>query len=135
VVFRDVSYEDLFTDDVIGGTIRTHWLALGGPTGFLGLPLTEELPCIDGVGGHNRFDGGVIFWSPPTGAWEVHGAILDRWGALGFERSYLGYPESDENALTDPLTGKTIRYSRFERGTIFWSDGVVFELPDSVTRH
>lgn len=50
-----------------------------------------------------------------TGAHEVHGAILDLWASLGFERSRLGYPTSDE---TDMPGG---RVSHFEHGQIRWT--------------
>jgi hypothetical protein len=135
VVFRDVNYREIFTEAYIRGAIRDHWEALGGPAGFLGLPLTEELTCVDGKGRFNRFEGGVIYFLPSTGALEVHGAILRRWAALGYERSYLGYPTSDEAPWTNPFDGTTGRVSRFERGSIIWTDNTIIELPDVVVSH
>ena len=38
-----------------------------------------------------------FYWTPQTGAHEVHGAIRALWSTLGLERSYLGYPLSDEH--------------------------------------
>jgi uncharacterized protein with LGFP repeats len=40
------------------GDIRAKWVALGGPSSFLGQPLTDELPPPDGVGRFNHFRGG-----------------------------------------------------------------------------
>ena len=134
VEFRDIFYQDLFTEDYVKGAIRSHWEFLGGPTSFLGLPLTEELTCSDGSGKFNRFDGGVIYFSPANGAFEVHGAILDRWAALGFEKSYLGYPQSDEYDWDDPFTEGPARISRFENGSIVWVEGKIVELPDTITK-
>ena len=34
-----------------------------------------------------------------TGAHEVHGAIRDKWAAMGFESSFLGYPTTDEQDI------------------------------------
>jgi uncharacterized protein with LGFP repeats len=45
----------------------------------------------------NRFQGGSICWTPHTGAHEVHGGIRQKWTDMGWERSRLGYPLSDEN--------------------------------------
>ncbi|GAB16036.1 hypothetical protein ARGLB_105_00010, partial [Arthrobacter globiformis NBRC 12137] len=36
--------------------------------------------------------GASIYWSPKTGAHEVHGAIRAKWAALGWEKGPLGYP-------------------------------------------
>lgn len=133
VEFRDVFYQDLFTEDYIKGAIRDHWELLGGPISFLGLPTTEELTCADGTGKFNQFDGGVVYFSPSTGAFEVHGAILDRWSALGFETSYLGYPISDEHDWTDRVSGRTGRVSQFQNGSIVFIDGNIIEMPDTIT--
>jgi uncharacterized protein with LGFP repeats len=78
--------------------------------------LTDETTTPDGIGRFNHFQGGSIYWTPATGAHEVHGAIRDRWASLGWERSRLGYPTSDE--LVWAGTG---RVSRFQGGSIYWS--------------
>jgi hypothetical protein len=46
----------------------------------------------------------------------VHGAIRDKWSALGWERSFLGYPVTDELATPGPA-----RFSRFQGGAIHWT--------------
>jgi hypothetical protein len=99
------------------GAIRDKWLALGGPQSFLGQPLTDELGTPDGIGRFNHFQGGSIYWTPTTGAHEVHGAIRDKWEAIGWERSFLGYPISDE--MNTP-NGQG-RVSQFQHGNITWS--------------
>jgi uncharacterized protein with LGFP repeats len=132
---------DIYWDSSIGahevhGDIRQHWNGFSGAAGFLGFPLTDETGTADGVGRFNRFEGGVIYWTANTGAFEVHGAILDRWSALGLERSYLGYPTSDEGAGTIPYPLPVPgRINSFQFGKIGWSSttGVV-EIPDSVTQ-
>ena len=97
------------------GSIYNKWVALGGSSGFLGFPTTNETSTSDGVGRYNDFQGGSIYWKSTTGAREVHGSIRSRWKALGAERSYLGYPTSDEFAISGG------RRSNFERGYITWS--------------
>ncbi len=131
VVFRDIPADDLFPTTVVGGAIRVKWKALGGGASFLGAPLTPELPCADGVGRFNLFEGGVIYFTPASLCFEVHGGILDTWNRLGAEQSWLGYPVSDEGPWADP-SGKRGRISTFERGAIAWLNGPIL-LPQSMT--
>lgn len=99
----------------VQGAIRTRWGQTGYERSPLGYPRTNETRTPDGVGRFNHFQGGSIYWSPGTGAWNVQGAILARWRALGWERSYLGYPTSGE---LDIPGGKR---SNFQRGYITWN--------------
>jgi hypothetical protein len=97
------------------GAIRDRWAALGWERGFLSYPLSDELPTPDGVGRFNHFQGGSVYWTPQTGAHEVHGAIRSRWAELGWERSFLGYPVSDESGST------ANRFNNFQGGSIRWT--------------
>jgi uncharacterized protein with LGFP repeats len=99
----------------VHGAIRLKWASLSGSRNFLDYPLTDETGTPDGRGRYNHFQGGSIYWTPQTHAHEVHGAIRDKWASMGWERSFLGYPKSDEKATRDGG-----RYSVFEGGSIFW---------------
>lgn len=99
------------------GVIYQKYVALGRESGFLGYPLTDETGTPDGVGRFNRFQSGMIYWTPSTGAHEIHGAILDLWSSLGFERSSLGYPLTDESPAPDGVG----RFNAFQNGPIYWS--------------
>jgi uncharacterized protein with LGFP repeats len=101
----------------VHGDIRVKWAQLGGTRGFLGFPITDELPTPDGRGRFNHFEGGCIYWKYETHAHEVHGAIKDKWASLGWERGRLGYPISDEKGTRD---GR-VRFSDFEGGRISWT--------------
>jgi hypothetical protein len=101
----------------VHGGIRAKWLQLGGALGFMGYPTTDELGTADGVGRFNHFtgsSGSSIFWSPSTGAHEVHGGIRAQWAAMNWERGPLGYPISDEYAVPGG------RESDFQRGRLIW---------------
>ena len=63
----------------------------------------------------HHFQGGSVYWSPATGAHEVHGAIRDRWAELGWENSALGFPTSDEYGIDGG------RRSDFQNGSITWT--------------
>jgi uncharacterized protein with LGFP repeats len=99
------------------GAIEQHYYDLGGPAGFLGAPQTGELPTPDGVGRFTHYEYGSIYWTPATDAWEVHGRIRDLWAGLGWERSFLGYPVTDEL----PTPNGRGRFNHFQGGSIYWS--------------
>lgn len=89
------------------GLIRDHWGALAWETGVLGYPTTDELPCPDLRGRFNHFRNlgtqtdGSIYWHPSVGAHSVRGGIRSLWSALGWERSVIGYPTTDETRTPD----------------------------------
>lgn len=97
------------------GEIYQKWVKLGGIA--WGRPSTEEMTTPDGVGRYHHFNSGTasIYWTPETGANAIWGDIRKRWSELGWERSYLGYPTSDE---TDFPEGG--RANSFQHGDIFW---------------
>ena len=103
----------------VHGLIRARWASLGWERSFLGYPLTDETATPDTIGRYNHFQGGSIYWSPSTGAWEVHGSIRGKYLALGWERSFLGYPLTNENTTPDGIG----RYNHFQGGSIYWSPG------------
>jgi hypothetical protein len=111
---------------VVQEAIRAKWLSLGANTGFLGLPLTDELTTPDGRGRYNHFVGGSIYWTPEWGAFEVHGLIRQAWADLRWEQGFLGFPVSDEEALPGSNGG---RYSLFEHGIVTWEPGQAKATP------
>ncbi len=123
---------------VVHGAILGRYLALGGPAGILGFPLTDETAGSDGVGRFNNFSGyGSIYWTPSSGAWSIHGSIRDHWKALGAERGPLGYPTSDETATADGIG----RYNTFNGGggsggSIYWTPSIgVWSIHGSIRDH
>ncbi|WP_073490003.1 RICIN domain-containing protein [Streptoalloteichus hindustanus] len=86
--------------------------------GPLGYPLNEAAATSDGVGRYINFSqgGGGIYWHPATGAHLVYGAIRGKWNELGAEKSYLGYPTTDEFDLPKG------RRNVFQGGRIDWSN-------------
>jgi uncharacterized protein with LGFP repeats len=85
----------------IHGDIWAKYRALGGPSSVLGYPVTDETGTPDGVGRFNHFaNSGSIYWTPTAKAWSIHGAIRAMWASMGWERSRLGYPLSDEFGIS-----------------------------------
>ncbi|HEV8563223.1 MAG TPA: PQQ-dependent sugar dehydrogenase [Actinophytocola sp.] len=98
---------------VING-IRAKYAAYGWELSFLGYPTSDETSR-DGYGTYNHFQGGSIFWSPATGVHSVVNGIRAQYAQLGWERSYLGYPTSDEFAVPGGAR------SNFRNGYITWN--------------
>ncbi|TYP89871.1 hypothetical protein [Blastococcus xanthinilyticus] len=96
----------------VRGWVRNTWSQMGAERGFLGYPTSDEIPLPGGAGVEARFQGGRIWSSVATGAREVHGAILERYLALGGPASPLGLPTSNEEAVPGG------RRSTFQNGTI-----------------
>lgn len=98
----------------VSGAIAARWNALGGAGGILGAPKGPEQQF--GQFASIRwqpFNGGNIFWSAATGAWEMYGAIFQRWwGGAG----NIGLPTGGEE--NGPYPGS--RWQRFQNGRIYW---------------
>jgi uncharacterized protein with LGFP repeats len=106
----------------VHGSIREKYKALGWERPnpkrgwWLGYPITDELPTPDGIGRFNHFQGGSIYFHPDTGVHEIHGAIRDKWASMDWERSFLGYPLSDERPMDDGQGA----VQDFQGGRIYW---------------
>ncbi|WP_172421921.1 LGFP repeat-containing protein [Enemella evansiae] len=101
----------------IYGAIRSKYDSFGGLRSRLAFPLAGEFCGLQGGGCGQRFKGGLIYWSPASGAHPVYGAIGERYRELGYERGKLGYPTSDEFCgLKDGGCAQ-----RFQGGLLYWS--------------
>lgn|GEM_PF-2939799 len=110
---------------IVWGLVGKRWLEIGREQ--FGYPVTNELTFPDG-GKYNTFRAmhlaghpeASIVWKPGAPvAWEVYGAIRDKWLSMGGPGSSLGYPIQKELAA-DAGEG---RYQLFERGSISWHPG------------
>jgi LGFP repeat len=114
---------------VVYGAIHGHYTQFGNLTDpghqpWIGLPASDEQnvdPLDPGAGQRvSNFDGGDIYWSAATGAWEMHGAILQQWTAAGGFRPGMGLPTTDETSTPDNRG----RFNRFQGGgAIYWTSG------------
>lgn len=107
----------------VRGAIAAAYRAGGGPTGSMGLPLTDEVAVGDSVGSYNDFSGAnspSVYWSPASGAHVILGGIKATWLSMGGARGQLGYPTTDELATADGVG----RYNTFNgpaAPSIYWS--------------
>jgi uncharacterized protein with LGFP repeats len=75
---------------VSGAFLGLHG-SLGYENGCLRYPTSQELPSRDG-GVYQRFQGGVAYWSPTTGAHALCGAFLDAYASTGYPSAPFSYP-------------------------------------------
>ena len=90
----------------------------GTDAGKLGLPITEEKRTVGG-GVYQQFKGGIIYWTPATGAHATLGAIRSTYAQYGAERYTMGFPTSGE--ITVKNAGASFVYQTFEHGMIAWN--------------
>ncbi|WP_346619993.1 N-acetylmuramoyl-L-alanine amidase [Blastococcus montanus] len=102
---------------VVRGSILSIWRARGGTAGPLGFPTTSDAWTSDGRGAFVRFQGGDVYWSPPTGTQVVRGGILDTWLETGGAPGPLGFPTTSDAATAD---GRGF-FVRFQGGDVYWS--------------
>ncbi|ABS04492.1 LGFP repeat-containing protein [Kineococcus radiotolerans] len=81
---------------VVSGSLRDGWARLGWEKGWLGYPSSEAID-LDRGGAVQRFQGGLVYRAPATDSSAgavvaLHGAVLNRFAADGWERGALGYP-------------------------------------------
>ena len=102
----------------VHGLILKKWGVFHYQNGLLGFPTTDESSTPGGR--YNIFQRGVILFKLDTSeAFEIHGAIHQKYEDLDSERGVLGFPTSDERT-----TASFGRFSQFERGSIYWKPSV-----------
>jgi uncharacterized protein with LGFP repeats len=95
----DIWWSPTTGPQLVAGEILRTWLALGGPGGTLGFPVTSDAPTADRRGYVVRFQGGDVWWSPVTGARAVTGGLAAAYHARGGSSSTLGFPTSHTYTL------------------------------------
>ncbi|WP_432543089.1 CAP domain-containing protein [Kineococcus sp. SYSU DK002] len=100
---------------VVRGAVRDRWAATGWENGWLGYPTGQEFNVRDGVA--QRFQGGIVYWSPATGAHALGGAVLDAYRAAGYENGPLGFPTTTATSLP---AGS---YAHFQHGSVYSGPG------------
>ena len=96
--------------------IRLRWQDMGQTASVLrGQTMAERDGARGGrVAGYER---GYLLYTAATGVHAVVGAIARRYAETGLDESVLGYPTSEDRPVGDGVG----RYSRFERGVIYWT--------------
>ncbi|MFG6445031.1 hypothetical protein ACFXQA_07115 [Microbacterium sp. P07] len=95
------------------GAILTYWQSMKSEKSSLGYP-TSSLKCgLDAGGCYQDFQGGLVHWTPTTGAHATQGAILRAWAAANYEHGRYGYPIADQTCTSAGACSQ-----RFQGGTL-----------------
>ncbi|MFC9764443.1 LGFP repeat-containing protein [Rhodococcus jostii] len=95
----------------IGGLIGDKWGQKGWEGGFLGYPKTDEIKLSKYGGAFNDFTGGMIYWSPDTGAHSIGGVILKNGRPPGTRMGITGTPR-----VTNTITmAERLKISKLQR--------------------
>ncbi|GAB3708926.1 M15 family metallopeptidase [Mariniluteicoccus flavus] len=111
----------------VRGAIRERWHTVGAEGGALGAPTSDEF---EGQRARvNRFERGLIIWTPASGAHPVLGALLDEYARRGWEGGDLGAPTSGEWRF-DGGWGQD-----FQNGRLLFHDNGTFRTQVSVNAY
>jgi len=112
------AYADPQSDAV--AAIDAAWDAAGGDNSSLGAREGDVYAAGTGFG--QNFSGGAIFFTPDSGAHIMHGAILEKYRALGGpESSDLGFPVIDEGPGRIDGDSRNSIFSAPDQPVIFWT--------------
>ncbi|MET4703229.1 hypothetical protein [Frigoribacterium sp. UYMn621] len=101
------------------GPLSELFESTGGPPGTLGWPTTPGYyDSANGSGTQQQFQKGTIFWSASGGAHALYAPMLTSYQSLGGQQGALGWPISDEYAVTANDGGKA---QGFQNGSLYWS--------------
>ncbi len=108
------------------GEIYVKYVKLDAEKGLLGLPISEEIKMTHQDYLHQGkkviFEGGTIYWSFETGAFEVHGNIRQKYESLLSAGEKIGYPTSDVLSVINQNGNVTRgKLSNFEYGNIYYT--------------
>lgn len=101
---------------VSAGAIRTAYAASGYEIGRLGYPTSNENTGLINGGVYQMYQGGVIYWSPASGAHISSDGIRSIYASTGYERGRLGYPTSNEYVTSPGHVSQN-----YQGGAIKWS--------------
>ena len=91
------------------------------------MPLSDEYDVPGGKA--QNFTGGNIYWSAASGAHEIHGAILNKFVAVGGSAA-IGFPTTDEQNVSGVTGG---RENQFTNGRIYWHGSIgAFEVRGAI---
>jgi hypothetical protein len=111
------------------GRIGVLYERMGGTTGDLGFPVSNETEAASGGAGYRlcqRFEGGTIYWWNEYGAVAETGAVASLLDEDDAVREQLGFPVSSPQPL-HPSSDDVIQF--FERGAVTVTAGEVERWP------
>ena len=74
--------------------VHQAWVAEGYENGWMGYPTSPSVCGIKDGGCWQLFQGGLVMYSPTTGAQTMRPSIHTAWVSQGYENGWLGFPTS-----------------------------------------
>lgn len=108
------------------GAIRSYWITWGAETGRMKYPTTDLVCGLVNGGCRQEYQGGAMYWSPATGAFDMGGAFLTTWRGFGGENSNFGYPTGGETWINGYQTRQNFQNGRY----LLWNN-----TTGTVTQH
>ena len=108
---------------ILGSQINYKWEQLGGVSGVLGFPTTDETTISDGKFCH--FVNGSIYYNTKRvlGPYCVRKQVRDEWERQNWERGPLGWPMSD----TESPNSSSLK-NKFQGGTLTWTSPNAYSI-------
>ncbi|WP_448626974.1 hypothetical protein [Geodermatophilus sp. URMC 64] len=102
----------------VSGSFQSRYFALGSDNSALGFPTRGQRCGLRNGGCYQAFENGNLYSLPgaPVRA-VVASPVMSRWGALGWENGWLGYPVGDTRCGL--VNGGC--FQAFQGGSIYWS--------------
>ncbi len=98
---------------VVPRVLATRYAEIGGPASPLGWPIGDTVCATDTCS--QAFQGGGLYWTTQTGAWESYGPLRERYTQLGWQNGVLGWPSG-------PVTCDAVGCSQgYQNGGLYWT--------------
>ncbi|WP_240960067.1 hypothetical protein [Rhodococcus sp. HNM0563] len=109
-----VAFQNAIGSAIRNGLIRDKWNTVGAetPGSLLGYPIQDPLDLPDGQGQMSRFERGVIYWHPTTGAHPITGMFLWQYENSGYENGEHGYPTTDETTSPTGVRSQEFQHKK-----------------------
>lgn len=112
----------IFTIYDVCGAILERYNQLGGLLSILLDPIGPQIQNPDGVGFHQQFRNGFIFWHPDTGAHAITARNAEVYQRNGWSAGWMGYPLGGEVPVSgsNPIDGELNGWVQvFQGGRIY----------------